>query len=49
MVDVSERDEPVSLAPLEVEDALRALLAVKPDEADDSSGEDAEGQEAPEK
>lgn len=29
-----QRDEPVSLAPLNPEEALRALLAVKPDAAD---------------
>lgn len=27
-----EKDEPVSLAPLDPETALRALLAIKPDE-----------------
>lgn len=27
-----QRDEPVSLAPLDPEEALRALLAVKPDD-----------------
>lgn len=36
----NERDEPVSLAPLDPEEALRALLAVKPDEDPDGQAED---------
>ena len=34
-----QRDEPVSLAPLDAEEALRALLAVKGDEPDGSAPE----------
>jgi hypothetical protein len=37
----NERDEPVSLAPLDPEEALRGLLAVKPDEQSDESEDDA--------
>jgi len=35
----AERDEPVSLAPLDPEEALRALLAVAPDEGDPSGSD----------
>jgi hypothetical protein len=37
-----DRDQPVTLAPLTPEEALRALLAVKPDRSptDDQSGDD---------
>jgi hypothetical protein len=35
----AERDEPVTLAPLEPEDALRALLQVKPEEDEEDSSD----------
>jgi hypothetical protein len=40
-----DRDEPVSLAPLDPEEALRGLLAVKPDgppEVEDAARQEAE-------
>jgi len=40
MPDEKDRDEPVSLAPLDPETALRGLLAVKPDR--DTAGEQGE-------
>jgi len=40
-----EDDERVSLAPLDAETALRALLAVKPD--DDAATDDANGEPTP--
>lgn len=44
------RDEPVSLAPLDPEAALRALLAVRPDSAqpeDDQGADNAEAHRGP--
>jgi hypothetical protein len=48
---MSQQDEPVSLAPLTPEQALRALLAVRPDDdpvdSDDDQGGDPDEAEAP--
>lgn len=38
-----DRDDPVSLAPLTPEEALRALLVVKPDEAPEGEGDQLSG------
>lgn len=44
MTEPDESDDRVSLAPLDAETALRALLAVKPGDADDEAdnGQDAD-------
>lgn len=41
-----KRDEPVSLAPLDPEEALRALLAVRPDEGSAQPKDDQEADRA---